>query len=58
VHFYGIWGEKDSWVPITEGERIKNLVESFDLLVIEDAYHCPMETHYNEFNSILLGIMK
>lgn len=58
VQLYGIWGGNDSWVPINQGERVKNLIPGFDLRIIDHAYHCPMETHYDEFNSMLLDMLE
>lgn len=58
ISFHGIWGEFDSWVPLGAGMRIKGIIEGFDLKMINGAYHCPMETHYIEFNSILLEILE
>jgi len=45
-----IWGKNDTWVPY---RLYKDLVDKFPLnetFIIENAAHCPMETHYQIFN--------
>ncbi len=45
-----IWGKNDSWVPISQGETIANKMPKASFIVIDGAYHCPMETHPELFN--------
>lgn len=50
----GIWGENDTWVPLSNAYRIKEHIPHMSLYVIDDSAHCPMETHPDEFNKILV----
>ena len=49
-----IWGRNDSWVPAADGMRLEELIALSRLEIMEGAYHCPMETHPDEFNRLLL----
>ncbi len=51
---FGIWGEKDTWVPVAEADKLKIILKDMDFRVISDAWHCPMETHAPLFNQFLL----
>lgn len=51
-----IWGEKDSWVPLAQGERLAALLKA-RLEVIPGEGHCTMETAPVEFNQILLDYL-
>lgn len=57
IPVFGIWGAKDQWVPLKTAERIRAKDPSFKYHTIEEAGHCPMETHSEEFNKILLDIL-
>ncbi len=52
VPVIGIWGEKDTWVPKSDGEELKKIIPNFELHIIKGAGHCPMETHAAEFNEL------
>ena len=54
VPFLGIWGQQDTWVPVTQAEELKMYLKNFKYVTIPGAYHCPMETHIEEFNKILI----
>lgn len=45
-----LWGEKDTWVPLHEIERIRAYVPNIEVVIISGAGHCPMETHPEVFN--------
>jgi pimeloyl-ACP methyl ester carboxylesterase len=49
-----IWGDKDSWVPKEEADRLKALLPAMSLDMIPDAGHCCMETHSGLFNQYLI----
>ena len=49
-----IWGEKDTWVPLQEIERIRAYVSELEVVIIIGAAHCPMETHPEVFNQDFL----
>lgn len=48
-----VWGEKDSWIPPESGQKLHKQFPGSLFYIIEKAAHCPMETHPDEFNSIL-----
>lgn len=52
-----IWGEKDTWVPLNSGEQINKRLANSELIIIQDSGHCPMETHAEEFNKLLLQFL-
>jgi pimeloyl-ACP methyl ester carboxylesterase len=49
-----IWGNKDTWIPIQAGKNFIQQHPSADFKVIEEAGHCCMETHPEEFNKLVL----
>lgn len=49
-----LWGEKDSWVPLSQGEELIELIPNAKLVVIPEEGHCPMETAPDIFNVELL----
>ena len=54
VPMRGIWGSKDSWVPVEEAKKIQQLVPRMEYSLIDGANHCPMETDAEAFNQQLL----
>lgn len=54
VPVLAIWGEKDQWVPLEQAYQLQALFPHFSLEVITGAGHCPMETHPESYNAILL----
>jgi 2-hydroxy-6-oxonona-2,4-dienedioate hydrolase len=57
LQMHAIWGEKDSWVPLSVGKKMKENYSKTELFIIDGACHCPMETHSREFNTLLLEIL-
>lgn len=53
-----LWGEDDSWVPLSQGESLKENLSMAQLLVIEESGHCPQETHPQEVNGAILDFLK
>ena len=53
----GIWGAEDSWVSVDQAYGLKELLPDMKLYIIEGAGHCPMETHTEAFNQIMLEIL-
>lgn len=45
VPIFAIWGEKDTWVPLQELDRLLSFRDDVRVEIIEGAGHCPMETH-------------
>ena len=52
-----IWGTKDTWIPLEKAEQFTESYPVIKLYKIENAGHCPMETHAKEFNSIVLNFL-
>lgn len=38
-----LWGGKDSWIPLAQGQRLQKAIPGSNLLVFETAGHVPME---------------
>jgi pimeloyl-ACP methyl ester carboxylesterase len=53
-----IWGANDTWVSVERMYDYKRLNDSLRTYVIGEAGHCPMETHANQFNIMLLEAIK
>ncbi len=53
-----IWGEKDQWVSAKVGEKLEKRLTNAELVYIKDAGHCPMETHPEAFNTLVLNFLK
>jgi pimeloyl-ACP methyl ester carboxylesterase len=51
-------GVKDTWVPYEKYKNIYELFPQMKTVLIEDAGHCIMETHPNEFNKITLDFLR
>jgi pimeloyl-ACP methyl ester carboxylesterase len=47
-----IWGAKDQWVPIMSATDYLSKPNT-QQLIIEDAGHCPMETHPEKVNTTI-----
>lgn len=52
-----IWGRNDNWVPLGQGENIVDIIPNARFIVIDEAYHCPMETHPELFNIYLTDFL-
>lgn len=52
-----IWGDKDSWVSLDDAYELRDLIEDYEIHVIVDAYHSPMETDSQDFNNMLLQLL-
>lgn len=53
-----IWGDKDTWVPLKNGEIFKSRLKNARLEIIKGAAHCGMETHSDIFNTFVLNFLK
>jgi pimeloyl-ACP methyl ester carboxylesterase len=59
VPILGIWGENDAWVPVEQAHKLKaEYLPAMQLEMIADSGHCPMETHPEEFNAIVIQFLK
>lgn len=54
VATYLIWGEDDSWVPLSVGQRLVQAHPTLSLEIMPDAGHNPMDTEPEAFNNLLL----
>lgn len=52
-----LWGQEDSWVPFHATERIAKVLPQIQVAAIPGAGHCPMETHAEEFEGLLLEFL-
>jgi pimeloyl-ACP methyl ester carboxylesterase len=52
-----IWGKKDKTLRLKNGKKLKRNVPTINLEVIPEAYHSPMETHPQQFNTLLLDFL-
>ncbi len=52
-----IWGRKDKTLRLKNGKKLKRAVPTIELKVIPGAHHMPMETHSEEFNSMVLEFL-
>lgn len=52
-----LWGQEDSWVPFSATERIAEVLPQIQVAAIPGAGHCPMETHADEFEKLLLEFL-
>lgn len=53
-----IWGENDSWVPVEEGEALRDNLPNARFEIIPGAGHLPMESHPETVNSLILNFLK
>ncbi len=52
-----IWGEQDSWVPLSQMKSVLKQMPDVQTEVIPACGHNPMETHHEEFMKILLEFL-
>lgn len=52
-----LWGREDEWVPINTGEDLTKKIPNARLVIIDEAQHCPMETHPELFNYYLIDFL-
>lgn len=53
-----IWGEKDSWVHLSDTEQIRNVLPQLEVKIIEGAGHVPMESHPETFKRAMLSALE
>lgn len=53
-----LWGREDKWVPYNKGEDIYQQLPKGYLVIIDEAAHCPMETHPNIFKQYLINFLR
>lgn len=52
-----VWGEDDTWVPISAGERLRDLLPNNTFVVYPQTGHLPMEEQPEAFNRDLLNFL-
>lgn len=52
-----IWGDNDTWVPYDGYKSLMSNRTNIKIKIIKGAFHCPMETHSNEFNEIIIDFL-
>lgn len=52
-----IWGEQDTWVPLSAGERLNTLIPNSTLIIYAETGHLPMEENTEQFNDDLLAFL-
>jgi pimeloyl-ACP methyl ester carboxylesterase len=53
-----IWGSEDTWVSVENIDYLRSRYPELKVFIVENAYHCPMETHYAEFNHNLEQLLQ
>lgn len=38
-----LWGQKDTWIPVSQGYELESIIQGSNLIVFEQAGHVPME---------------
>ncbi len=58
VPVLALWGQEDTWVPLSQAENLQELIPRTEITAIAGAFHCPMETHADLFNETLLQFLE
>jgi pimeloyl-ACP methyl ester carboxylesterase len=53
-----VWGAEDSWVPLSVGERLRELLPDSTWHVYENVGHLPQEEAVTQFNTDLLAFLE
>lgn len=53
-----IWGGRDHWLPEQLADHVVNRLDNADYILLKDGGHCPMETHPEEFNEVLIDFLE
>ncbi len=52
-----VWGDEDTWVPLSRGEALHKQIKHSEWFVIEGMHHMPMETHVEAFNGAVVRFL-
>ncbi len=52
-----IWGAQDTWVPLSQGEFLHEMLPGSELVVYDNVGHMPMEEAVEAFNADLLNFV-
>jgi pimeloyl-ACP methyl ester carboxylesterase len=53
-----IWGREDNWVPVSKGGELEEKMPNSRMVIIDEAGHCPMETHPEDFNYYFINFLE
>ena len=53
-----LWGREDEWVHLSKGEELAQKIPDARLVIIDEAKHCPMETHPRLFNQTIIHFLQ
>lgn len=53
-----VWGQEDTWVPLSVGEQLKSLMPSALMVVYPNVGHLPQEESAESFNRDLIDFLK
>jgi pimeloyl-ACP methyl ester carboxylesterase len=52
-----IWGESDTWVPLSVGENLHTVMQGSELIAYPNVGHLPMEENATQFNQDLITFL-
>ncbi len=52
-----VWGEQDTWVPISAGERMRELLPNVEWITYANVGHLPMEEAVEQFNADVIAFL-
>jgi pimeloyl-ACP methyl ester carboxylesterase len=52
-----IWGQNDTWVPLSAGETIHSIIQGSELITYPNVGHLPMEENPTQFNQDLIAFL-
>lgn len=52
-----LWGDKDTWVPLTQGETMLERLDNATLVVLPNVGHLPFDEALTDFNQALLTFL-
>lgn len=52
-----LWGRRDRLLPLWMGAQLQELIAGSELVVWDDAGHCPMIEHPERFNELIAGFI-
>jgi len=53
-----LWGNEDEWIPASKGKELIERIPDATLFLIDEAEHCPMETHPDILNRYLIRFLE
>jgi pimeloyl-ACP methyl ester carboxylesterase len=53
-----LWGEKDRWLPVSQGQRLHEQIPGSQIVIIPKAGHLPLEEQPDESNRAILEFLQ